>query len=367
MQAKSTGKTRNRMTKVNGHPGIFKRGDRYLVPWKLNGRSQTPDSYPTLTAAIQGKGRRMAGDREPLARKPFAQYAEQWLGTYQGRTSGGVSDGTAASYRDAVERLAVPYFGRKRIGEIKAPDLRNYIAHLQGQRVKGKPIKSATIRRYFAPVRALFATAYEDGVIPSNPAAGVRVFVAGERKRRVKVLTVDEIKRLVGAIDERHRDFVMFLAYTGVRISEGLAARWGDLVVHEGKPHLSIPDSKTEAGIRLVPLAPEFNRSLMRRRASATYAAAADPIFPSTTGSAMDDHNWRYRVWRPAVEATGIEATPHTLRHSLATLLFDRGRNAGQVAAWIGHTDKAFTLRTYVHTHDAGSADDLDDVLGGVE
>ena len=30
-------------------------------------------------------------------------------------------------------------------------------------------------------------------------------------------------------------------------------------------------------------------------------------------------------------------------------MLFEAGRNVAQVAAWLGHTDPAFTLRTYVH------------------
>ncbi len=46
-------------------------------------------------------------------------------------------------------------------------------------------------------------------------------------------------------------------------------------------------------------------------------------------------------------------------------MLFDAGKNIRQVCDWLGHTDPAFTLRTYVHLMDAGlgDADFLDDVI----
>jgi predicted benzoate:H+ symporter BenE len=42
-------------------------------------------------------------------------------------------------------------------------------------------------------------------------------------------------------------------------------------------------------------------------------------------------------------------ATWHTLRHTCATELFNRGLNAKQVQTWLGHHSAAFTLSVYVH------------------
>ena len=150
-----------------------------------------------------------------------------------------------------------------------------------------------------------------------------------------------------------------------MRISEALAATWGDLGQEDGAPVLQIPDSKTDAGVRAVPLSPATNRMLVRRRAGARFAADSDPIFTSSVGTPIDARNWRRTVWRPAASRAGVDATPHTLRHSLASLLFERGHNAAQVAAWLGHQDPGFTLRTYVHARDVGDAAFLDDALGG--
>ena len=56
------------------------------------------------------------------------------------------------------------------------------------------------------------------------------------------------------------------------------------------------------------------------------------------------------RDLKPAARAAGVEwATRHTLRHSCATELFNRGLNAKQVQTWLGHHSAAFTLSVYVH------------------
>ena len=49
--------------------------------------------------------------------------------------------------------------------------------------------------------------------------------------------------------------------------------------------------------------------------------------------------------------------TFHTFRHTCASLLFAAGRDVAQVAAWLGHADPGFTLRTYVHLMDEGVGD----------
>lgn len=346
------------MIPVEGHPGIYRRGTRYVVTWRYRGKLHK-SYHRTLTEARREKGKRASGDAEPVARQRFDTYARQWARTYAGRTRRGISDPTRASYTDAIERFAIPHFGSARLGDIAAADVRDYIAALTK-----RGLSAASIRRYVAPLRAMFAQAVEDRQLAVNPTSSVRVVVRGEGKRRPRTLTPERIKSLLTEIPDQHRDLVAFLAYTGVRISEALAATWGDLAQEDGAPVLRIPDSKTDAGVRAVPLAPEFNRRLLRRRAGAQFATEGDPIFPSEFGTPMDRRNFNRRVWRPAVERAGVDATPHTLRHSLASLLFERGHTAAQIAAWLGHSDPSFTLRTYVHARDVGDAAFLDDVLG---
>jgi len=204
-------------------PGVFQRGPSYVVTWRDRGKLRSR-AFRTLTEAKRFKARTDAGDTRPDSREPFNAYAQRWLGAYAGRTARGITDNTRATYRDAITRFAVPIFGTTRIEHIDPPLVREYIADLAG-----KGMAPSSVRRHFAPVRALLATAYDDGLLTRNPAAGVRVIVRDTRPARPKRLTPEQTTALLERMPAKHADMTCFLAATGVRISEALGARWGDL------------------------------------------------------------------------------------------------------------------------------------------
>lgn len=349
-----------RMLAVSGHPGVYRKGTRYLVRWRHQGRMKAR-SFRTLTEAVRFKASTVAGDTKPTSRQPFKRYAASWVQTYTGRTSKGVSASTRATYADVMNRVVVPFFKNTRLDQIDPPLIREFIAHLAAQ-----GLAPGTVRRYVAVLRACLATAYEDGLIRSNPS--VRVVVPGERKRKPKRLTPTQTRDLLAAMPEEHADLAYFLAATGCRISEALATRWCDLSVDDaGRPVISIPKSKTPSGERVIPLTPETMRRLTRRRAAARFAGGEHPIFPSADGSQMDPHNYRSRVFRPAAKKAGVPwATPHVLRHGVASLMAERGYSPSQIAAHLGHADGGvLALRTYIHADKLDTTEFLDEALSG--
>jgi integrase len=75
-----------------------------------------------------------------------------------------------------------------------------------------------------------------------------------------------------------------------------------------------------------------------------------------------------YRAMRVAGKTVGVPwAGLHTLRHTCATILFNRGLNAKQVQIWLGHHSPAFTLATYAHllSDDLPEPDFLDESVEG--
>jgi integrase len=342
---------------VPNHPGIYRKGSRYQVRYRHNGR-QVARSFRTLTEAKRFKGSVNAGEAQPTSREPFRAYALRWLDAYSGRTVKGLSATTRASYRDAITRLAIPFFGTVQLDRIDPPMLREYVKHLAD-----KGLAPGSVRRAYAPLRALLATAYEDGQLKTNPAAGVRVVVKNTRPVRPKWLTPEQTKDLLAAIPADHADLAFFLASTGCRISEALNVRWRDVGPDEdGRPTVRVSVSKTEAGIRSVSLSPEMARRLTKRRSAVRFPAEEDPVFASRTGTLIDPRNWRRYVFSPAAEAAGVEwATPHKLRHGLASLMAREGHSAAQIAAHLGHADGGvLAMRTYIHADRLESAEFID-------
>jgi integrase len=310
------------------------------------------------------------------SRQSVIGYAEGWLDSYSGRTSTGLATSTRDSYADAIKRVIVPYFRKTapslKLDEITPSMLRAFIADCASITVAygepdktsnlraRRPIAPATVRRYFAPLRAMLATAYEDDSIVRNPAAGVRVIVKDERPARRKRLTPQETERLLSQIPAEHADLAYLMAATGLRISEAFALVWSDFASGNDGPTLTVRESKTDAGRRTIPLAPAT-----AKRQTAEKACKTSPIFANEQGGALDSHNWRRRVFNPAAESAGVAwATPHSLRHGMASLMADHGYNAAQIASHLGHADGGvLAQKTYIHPA-AIDVSFLDDALG---
>jgi integrase len=229
-----------------------------------------------------------------------------------------------------------------------------------------------------APVKALFATAFEEGLIRTNPGAGVRLATGSQidddsSHEQVKALTEEELRRLLAKTADEWRLFVTLVAHTGMRIGEAVAVRWGDIDFGAGRLNVrrrwyrgTFAPPKSRYGRRAIPLTESMSRALWERRKQAQDAGDAALIWPTSAGAPYDRSNLHARVIKPAARAAGVPwAGWHTLRHTCATMLFRHGANAKQVQVWLGHHSPAFTLATYVHVlpDDAADAAFLDTVV----
>ena len=338
-------------------PGIYKRGSRYVVVWSHRGK-QHKSFHRTLAEAREAKGQRQAGSRRPSIKRPLAEYARAWIDGYQGRTSRGFGEQTREDYRRALEQYVIPFFDGYRVSEVEPPDVRKFIAHLQAQ-----GLAPTSVRKYAAALKAMFATAVEDGDLPHNPTLGVRINARktdseGEEER-AKAMTRAELAAVLGALPERWRLPFELLAHTGLRISELLGLDWQDLEMGD-RPRLKVRRQfyrgdlkhhlKSEQGRRELPLSPGMARKLWAARPPRVQG----PMFATRDGNRLQERNLR-RVLDSASEKAGVPWIGfHTFRHTCASMLLESGKNIRQIAAWLGHTDPAFTLRTYTHLMDDG-------------
>jgi len=337
-------------------PGIYKRGGSYVVVWRHRG-VQHKSFHRTLAEAREAKGRRTGGGgTAPVTRATFEDYATAWVAGYAGRTSRGFTEQARRDYARSMAH-AVAFFAGWRLADVTAPDVRRYVAHLEGT-----GLAPSSVVKNVAPLRAMLATAVEDGELRVNPAVGVRVNRRrpdGEDGEQVaKALTRAQLAELLDELPDDWRLFFALLAETGLRISEALGLDVGD-VEQGATPTLHVRRQcyrgtvralKSRAGRRDLPLSPALARGLWVARG----AAGDGPLFATAAGTRYSDRNVR-RVLDRATARVGLGWVGfHTLRHTCASVLLDDGRSIRQVAEWLGHTDPAFTLRTYVHLMDGG-------------
>lgn len=355
------------------YPGIYRRGSRYVIVWEHRGR-QHKESFGSLAEAREAKGKRQAGEKRPKSRVRFGDYFAEWIENYAGRTSRGFSETTRPEYRRPIEAHAIARWKTWRMNEVEPADLRDLFGQM---RRDGRT--TSEIKKTRAALSVMFATALEDGVVPSNPVLGVRIPPPSEDEapvdERAKALTRAELRILLAALPSDARLFCAFLAHTGLRISEAVGLRWEHLDLGED-PKVRVREQlykgkrkrlKSRDGKRDVPLSPGMTQQLQGLRRD-SYGGPEAPVFASKAGTPLRPENVYRRALAPAAIAAGfkIEADVngerrirsavsfHTFRHTCASLLFQAGRNVKQVQAWLGHADPGFTLSTYIHLMDEG-------------
>lgn len=364
------------------HPGIYKRGSRYVVVYKVDG-AQRKESARTLDEARRLKTSRVTdrdrGELQAQSSQSFRVYAEEWIDRYHGNGRRGFTEDTRDDYRRDLERYAYPYFDarlHRNLTAITPRDVNGWIAWLCEQSNGRKPNKGGkmetlsdrSVRRILAPARSCFATAKREGMIRSNPADGAALPHRpriDEDEDEVRALTREQLDTFLRVVHPRHRLMFRFLVSTGVRWSELVALQWGDLRLNGSEPCVRVRRAmvrgklkppKSKYGKRNVPLAADLVREL---RVAERDADAL--LFPSLADTPLDYTSTLKRVLRPAAEEAGAPwAAFHAFRHTCASILFDGGKNAVQVQRWLGHHSPAFTLATYVHLLDGGVGEALD-------
>lgn len=343
-------------------PGIYKRGSRYVVTYRDAQSRSRKRSAATMAEARALRASLTAdvarGEYRALSRTTIDEYAAEWIEMYPGRTSRGFRETTRHEYRRDLEREILPYFKRRKLAEIEPRDIKAFAAHLATKR----GLSAGRVRNVIAPLRAMLATAFEEGLIRSNPAANVRLVQAVENEsgERVKAMTEAELAAVVDAIPESYRLFFRFLAESGTRIGEAIAVRWSDFDFNRGRVRIerrwyrgSYGPPKSPYGVRSVPLSNTLLRDLWKAQEAAEAVTDGTLAFTASNGERLDPSNLRRRVLTPTAKQAGVPWIGfHTFRHTCATILFRRGLNAKQVQMWLGHHSPAFTLSTYVHLLD---------------
>ncbi|MGE0028005.1 MAG: tyrosine-type recombinase/integrase [Thermoleophilia bacterium] len=336
-------------------PGIYRRGSRYVVVFRDPSGRQRRRSAATFAEARLLRSSLLAdvarGEFRESSRARLEDYARDWVRTYQGRTSRGIRAETIHEYERDLELHILPVLGRRRLSEIEQRELKALARDLAG-----KGLSPATVRIVMAPLRALFATAVEEGLLRTNPAAGLRL--GGGRtadptaKRRA--LDEDQLQKLISKTPERWRLLIRFLAQTGLRVGELIALRWEDVdlegrrvSVHRRLYRGRLYAPKSDYGVRQIPISRRLAADLALHRDG---ASDEHPVFAGPEGRALRSEFVLRSIVKPAASAAGVPwAGVHTLRHTCASILFRSGWNAKQVQVVLGHHSPAFTLATYVH------------------
>jgi integrase/recombinase XerC len=236
---------------------------------------------------------------------------------------------------------------------VDVPALRRFLGRLHAE-----GYQKASIARTLACLRTFYDYFLRAGTIARNPVRAIRT--PRLDKKLPEFLEEDEVRRLLEATtgdsftDLRDRALLETLYGGGLRVSEAtgldlpdvqLADRIASVRGKGGKERLA--PLGTQAAAAVEAYLPERARRVER------LATGIDALFINKNGTRLDVRSVRRILDRRAALA-GIrkDVSPHTLRHSFATHLLNRGADLRAVQELLGHANLTTTqIYTHVTVH----------------
>ena len=281
-----------------------------------------------------------ASDRT-RATQLFSTVADDWWT----ETEPTLERNTLRGYKPAIAR-AIEQFGHRLVCDITAQEINLYIKQFSMGMAKKTTITQLQI------IRQILRKAELDGLITYNPATAVSIPKNLKQQRR-QAPSKEDISKIKECVHQPFGLFAFLIYYTGCRRGEALGLKYCDIdftrnevhinrtIFHEGQVG-EIKEPKTASGCRTVPLLDALKQELHRGTGSGYIFSNDDGKSPMRY-AAMQNAIKRYH------KETGVDATPHQIRHGYATALFESGIEPKTAQTLLGHSQLSTTMDIYTH------------------
>lgn len=279
--------------------------------------------------------RKMLEYKDCSAKGPlFREAADMWWAEKYEK----LARNSLRNYKPAYER-AVKVFGDKYVAKITSTEIAKYIEKFSNTHAANTVTTQLNI----------ISQIINSTEVRPNPADNVKI-PRGLRREKRELPTEEELAIVDSSLDCTGGLFAYFVYYSGCRRGEALAMQYKDIdrenhLIHVRKSLSSyggvreIKTTKTIAGKRDV--------VLLDNLAAVLPDGAPDDYIFTWNGELMSDGDVDW-MWRLYLKETGLNISPHRLRHGFATLLHDADVDILDAARMMGHTTKQMT-EMYTH------------------
>ena len=282
--------------------------------------------------------------------------AEAEAGRILGRRRRAIKASTLVMDRSRIESHIKPLLGKRQVASLKLGDIEGAQADIAAGKTSKARVGSrggattggeGVAARTMSTLHAIFEHAVRLGQIEANPAKGVRKLASVPRERRLSRGEIERLGKTLRAVTEEGEHAtalaaIRFLLLTGFRRMEalGLQRAWLD----EEEEAIRFPDTKSGAQTRVIGRA-GVELLLEQPKTKAPF------FFPADWGEGHFIGVVRV-LDRVCEKARLADVTPHTLRHTFASLAGDLGFSELTIAALLGHSARGVTQR-YIHIDEA--------------
>lgn len=263
---------------------------------------------------------------------------------------GWLADARRNATREVYEREIRQFFewcDAERIDTLRARRVHINLYRQHIYATAAKEPEPATVAKKLAALSSFYryGTEEHDETVPDNPVARVKRPPVS-RESASAGLDAVEVRRLLDAAEDeslRDRAVVQVLYATGIRVSELRGATMAALRMQKG--HLTMKVSRKGGKNGYVTVRPEAAEAL--RAYLATRTDTQGSLFRGVRGGTISRYEVR-QIMQRVVKRAGIKGkriTPHSMRHTFATLALDAGRDIRDVQEALGHCSIETTMR----------------------
>ena len=264
----------------------------------------------------------------------------------------GLSENTCIGYKNDLAKLMEFLSPHMEVGDVTKENLLLCIGQLSKQKMS-----SATVNRFIAAVRTMFAYAHKFNYIQKNPALELKTVKLP--KRMPRFMTQGEVNELCSEPVTKellwgNRDLALFkmLYSSGCRVSEITNLALGDfrgnyssaVVTGKGdKQRIVYFDDSSVAALRL------YLADRTKVIAQNGIKEPTQKLFINQKGEPLTTGGIRYIINRySGPEGTNHHMNPHAFRHTFATTMIGNGADVRMVQEMLGHSSISTTQR-YTH------------------
>lgn len=314
----------------NGYGTVFKLKGNRRKPWvvkkTMKGKQVCLGYFPTFDTAMDFLV--MINKNTPLIEidSTFKDIYNKWKAIHFSSLSASSIKGYEISYSHCKDVQNMKFIKMKYIDVQSIIDTleENGVGYSTQKKVKGLIIQ-------------LYDFAIKYGISHTNFGQYIELYKSKPNKKKTP-FSNKEIKTLWNNKDNIFVQDILILIYTGLRIGEFLNLKSSNIDLR--KRTIKVTQSKTQAGIRIVPI----NKKILW-------------IFQSRVSNEYicnnNDGKYTYHSYRPifdnVLKLLGMNHTPHETRHTCATLLNRAGANEVAIKKILGHSLSDLTQRVYTH------------------
>jgi integrase len=297
----------------------------------------------------------------------FKTWAEYWLTSKRYEVS-------ADRYSTLQSRSAVwiDAIGTAQINQIKPFELQTILFTIAAKNpYTGAPMARKTLRGYVQVINAIFEFAVENRIIEFNPATKLKIPQAIPPAEQRRALTEQERQRVM-EFEHRAKPSAMLMMLSGLRRGEATALQWNDIDFVNNKISVTKSynfkqkDFKTpKNGKARIVSVPQMLIDYLK-----TLPKISPFVLTNAKGGMMTEDSWK-RLFQSYMHDMNLEYgfdgmapskfspvkvpmiintfTPHELRHTFCTIMFEAGIDALTAKEQLGHSDIQTTLSIYTH------------------